>query len=187
MDWSADCIGRRANLRAGSWKIRLPDDDPLASLRLREVAFALLNPTHAVLRKAAIFLPAKPANFGTVHMLCNNLRVVLRWGREHALPQDQGQWDRQDWQLLVDEQAAEIGVKTLARYVSAVRQLRQLTPVLTGVSAFDDPWGELTAEAVAHHAKGVTKDSAAALATPDIPPQTWWPLLKNQSREVKAD
>lgn len=178
-NWSGDCIGRRANFSRSDWKINFPSDDPLATLRLREVAFSLLNPTHVVLRQAAIYLPAEPTPFLTVMHQCQKLRIILRWARTQELPEDPGQWDQQDWHDLIAERSAVNGLKTVASYVNVVRRLRQLAPAVTGVSPFDDPWEGMTAAEVARQA--VAEAPAAdgdELATPSVPPQTWWPLLR---------
>ncbi|MGW7752339.1 hypothetical protein ACWGK6_12375 [Streptomyces violaceusniger] len=177
--WSGDCIGRRANFSRSDWTLYFPTNDPLASLQLREFAFSLLNPTHARLRQASIYLLAEPAPFLSVLTDCRKLRIVLRMAREHGWPADFGRWETEHWQALIAERLKEVEPKTLTGDIAAVRRLRQLTAVITGMSAFEDPWDGRPA---LHVVKEAVEDASPVaddgLSTPAIPPETWWPLLR---------
>jgi hypothetical protein len=128
-----------------------------------------------VLRKATIYRSAEPVAFPTVKMCSQKLRVILRWGRRQGLPVDPGCWDAADWQSFVDELAATVGDTTVANHVGAVRTLRELAAVVTGVTPFDDPWDERSAAEIGRQAVLNATTDNAPLATPTIPPQTWWP------------
>ncbi|MFG2123924.1 hypothetical protein [Streptomyces sp. NPDC048710] len=62
--------------------------------------------------------------------------------------------------------------------MGAVRTLRELAAVVTGVTPFDDPWDERSAAEIGRQAVLNATTDDAALATPTIPPQTWWPLIR---------
>ncbi|MEV7465308.1 hypothetical protein AB0O20_02190 [Streptomyces kronopolitis] len=177
--WPADCIGRPASRKPAEWCFVFPLDDPLINLQLREYCFALLNPSHPVLRQSLIFLSAVPLSVATIRPSMLEIRKVMDWGREQGLPEDLGLWDPEDWHEEIVHKASQVeGAKTVAFHVTAIRRLRQLAPVLTGISAFDDPWGDKTAEAIGREAYDEEAPSRDTLATPAIPPETWWPLLR---------
>ncbi|MEU2354898.1 hypothetical protein ABZ599_18345 [Streptomyces misionensis] len=177
--WPADCIGCPANRKPSDWRFVFPQDDPLINLQLREYCFALLNPSHRVLRKSLIFLSAVPLSVATINPSMMEIRKVMHWGREQGLPADLGLWDPEDWHEAIAHKASQVeGAKTVAFHLTAIRRLRQLTAVITGISAFDDPWDDETAEAIGAKAYDEDSPSRDTLATPAIPPQTWWPLLR---------
>ncbi|WP_157846935.1 hypothetical protein [Streptomyces achromogenes] len=177
--WPADCIGRPASKKPGEWRFVFPLEDPLANLQLREYCFALLNPSHPVLRQSLIFLPAVPLSVTTIRPSMMEIRKIMNWGREQGLPDDLGLWDPENWHDEIAHKASQVeGVKTVAFHVTAIRRLRQLAPVLTGISAFDDPWGDEPASTVAAKAYDEEEPSRDTIATPAIPPETWWPLLR---------
>ncbi|MFD4143083.1 hypothetical protein [Streptomyces sp. NPDC058572] len=177
--WSGDCIGRPANRPPVEWRLSFPNDDPLMNLRMREFAFCLLNPTHEALRRAAVFLPAEPARFGTVMAYTYVLGQVMRWGAENDRPVDLGLWHGDDW---VDytacravTTASESGV---VNHVIVVRALARLAPVITGLTSFSEPWDGRPARQVALELRQQDETATDQLKTPSIPPQTWWPLIR---------
>ncbi|QUW85601.1 hypothetical protein SMIR_41885 (plasmid) [Streptomyces mirabilis] len=177
--WLADCIGRAANRRPSEWRIVFPENDPLINLQLREYCFALLNPSHPLLRESLIFLSGVPLSVATIRPSMLEIRKVMRWGHEQGLPPDLGLWDPEDWYAEIAHKASQVeGAKTVAFHVTAIRRLRQLTAVITGISAFEDPWGDEPASNIGAKAYDEDAPSLDTLATPSIPPETWWPLLR---------
>jgi hypothetical protein len=176
--WSGDCTGRPANQAPTRYRIHFAPEDPLITLQLREVAFAQFNPTHRVLRQAAIYRSAEPVAFPTVKMCSQKLRVILRWGRKQGLPANPGRWAPADWQSFMDELATTVSDTTVANHVGAVRTLRDLAGVITGVTPFDDPWDGRSAAEIGRQAVLNAAADDGTLATPAIPPQTWWPLIR---------
>ncbi|MFF7702814.1 hypothetical protein [Streptomyces lydicus] len=177
--WPADCIGRPASRKPGEWRFVFPVNDPLINLQLREYCFALLNPSHPVLRQSLIFLSAVPLSVATIRPSMMEIRKIMDWGREQGLPADLGLWDPEDWHDEIAHKASQVeSVKTVAFHVTTIRRLRQLDPVLTGISAFDDPWGDEPASTVAAKVYDEDAPSRDTLATPAIAPDTWWPLLR---------
>jgi integrase len=176
--WSGECIGRPANRQPADWEVAFPEEDALVNLQLRETAFAWLNPTHAVLRRAGVFLAAEPMGFGTVKAHCLKLQALARRGRELGLGQGLGAWDKEDWKLIVADQGAELDASTVATYVNGVRALRRVAAVVSGIDPFDDPWDGLAAAKVALQERPDETAETNGLSTPDIPPGTWWALLR---------
>ncbi|MFH8873166.1 hypothetical protein [Streptomyces griseus] len=177
--WPADCIGRPANRKPSEWYLLFPREDPLINLQLREYSFALLNPSHPVLRSSLIFLSAVPLSVATIQASVLELRKVMRWGREQGLPADLGLWAPEDWHEAITYKASQVeGAKTVAFHVTSIRRLHQLTRIMSGISAFDDPWDDEPASSVGAKAYDEDTPSQDTLATPAIPPQTWWPLLR---------
>ncbi|MGW5276400.1 hypothetical protein ACWEQP_28400 [Streptomyces sp. NPDC004044] len=177
--WPADCIGRPASRKPGEWRFVFPVSDPLINLQLREYCFALLNPSHPVLRQSLIFLSAVPLSVTTIRPSMLEIKKIMDWGREQGLPADLGLWDPEDWHDEIVHKASQVeSAKTVAFHVTTIRRLRQLAPVITGISAFDDPWGDESAQSVAAKLYDEDAPSRDTLATPAIPPDTWWPLLR---------
>ncbi|MCX4807036.1 hypothetical protein OG594_36375 [Streptomyces sp. NBC_01214] len=176
--WSGECIGRPANRQPADWEVAFPEEDPLVNVQLREVAFAWLNPTHAVLRRAGVFLAAEPMAFGTVKAHCFKLQALARRGGELGLGRGLGGWDKEDWKLIVADQGAELDPSTVATYVSGVRALRRVAAVVSGIDPFDDPWDGLAATKVALQEHPDESAETDGLSTPDIPPSAWWALLR---------
>ncbi|MCY0943579.1 hypothetical protein [Streptomyces antarcticus] len=178
--WSGECIGRPANRQPADWEVVFPEEELLVNLQLREAAFAWLNPTHVVLRQACVFLAAEPMALGTAKANCLKLQAIARRGRELSLGRPWGDWDKEDWKLVVADLGAELDPSTMASYISGVRALRRVAPIVSGVGPFDDPWDDLPATQVAAQEQPNEGGEAEAegLSTPAIPPSTWWALLR---------
>jgi hypothetical protein len=168
--WPADAIRRPSNMAPGSWKLRFPSGEAW-NLRAREASFALLNPGHRALLEAGVHLPARPAALGTLVQLCHHLTMVMRWADQHALPAGLPSWTPAHWDAFLEETAARVGPSSVTGYVSSIRRLVVLAPVLTGGGPAGDPWPNRTAADVGRRAGG-------EVSTPAIPPATWWPLLR---------
>ncbi|UQA91226.1 hypothetical protein [Streptomyces halobius] len=176
--WPGDCIRRPSNRPKAMWTVYFPLDDPQRNLQLREVAFALLNPTHRILRQASVFLMAEPPSLSTVAQACLKINMVMRWAQTHGWPADLGQWSPDDWQEFLDDQARENGAAVLRHFVHAVRRLAEVSAAVTGISDFTDPWKDESAVEVARRTAAVVEKYGDGLSTPSIPPATWWPLLR---------
>lgn len=169
-EWPAAAIRRPSNKTPGAWKLRFPRE-PAWNLRAREASFALLNPTHRALREAGVHLPAQPAALGTLVQLCHHLTTVMRWARQHGLPADLPAWTSTHWDAFLEQMTGRLAPSTVTGYVSSIRRLAVLAPILTGGGPAEDPWPNRTAADVGRRATQV-------VSTPAIPPATWWPLLR---------
>lgn len=176
--WPAACVRRPSNRPVTEHTLMFPDDVAAMNLLLRELVFAHLNPTHKALRDRSVFLPAEPAEISTLRQTSWNMVDVITWGRKQDLPGDLGRWDPQDWQDFLDHQSADCTAAVLRHYVHAIRRMRKVAAVLTGITPFDDPWRDKAATHIANETAENAEERREGLATPAIPPATWWPLLQ---------
>src|SRR5439155_6006237 len=138
--WTADAIRRPSNRSRGAWKLRFPDADPVWNLRIREVCFALLNPSHRALREAGICLPAQPAALRTVAQICAHLTALGRWALRQQMPTDLRSWTTLQWQAYIDAAARRLGPSSITNHVAAIRRLVVLAPILSHGGPAADPW-----------------------------------------------
>lgn len=169
--WAASGLRRPANKLASAWTLRFPQDDPIWNLRLREIAFCLLNPHHRVLRQAGVFPAARPARFGTVAQTCHQLTLLTRWAIATNRHSDLRNWASEDFDAFRDDRASRVGSSSVTNAVTAIRHLLALAPVLTHGGPAHDPWPGRSANQIGRRA------ARTDLVTPSIPPDTWWPLL----------
>ncbi|QMU69145.1 hypothetical protein [Streptacidiphilus sp. P02-A3a] len=170
--WPADCLHRPANRARANWKCVFPAD-PQWNLTIRELAFAMLNPTHRALREAGLFVQIQRWSPTTVISVCRQLALLARWARREGLPADLSRWRQEDWQAFIDARALTAQPSSVRIYVDMVMYLVDLAPVLSAVTGhLEDPWPGLTSSQVADFTK------AQGLTTPAIDPATWWPLLR---------
>lgn len=142
------------------------------NLRARELAIALLNPVHPVLRGQLIYLRATPAHVKTIRSKLEGLKRFAAWHAD-TLPDIPL---RQLHQVHLDRFLTDIkamGIRSRTRQaVDAVRDLHTYAAVLTGGGLRFRPWGEITTIALSG------QKSSTELSTPVIPPDVWWPLLR---------
>ncbi|MCX4596467.1 hypothetical protein OG819_44515 [Streptomyces sp. NBC_01549] len=170
-EWPCDCLRRPANKIPAQWKCVFPID-PVWNLRVREVAFSMLNPNHQALRNAGIFLPRKKWATATVIKVCFSVSQLGAWARREKMPDSLHFWSLEDWQAYVDHCASSTKPESVRSAVGAVRHLVRFSAVLTGTAPLEDPWPGRTDSDVAKVATG------DELATPSIAPEVWWPLLR---------
>ncbi|MGW3240343.1 hypothetical protein [Streptomyces olivaceus] len=166
--WSGSCLRRPSNVIPGNWRIVFPTFDAAWNLRAREVAFALLNPTHPVLRNAGVFRPAQPSHLSTVRQLIERLGVLGRWAIAHNQPCHLQHWT-DDTLTAFMASRLEAGVtreRSLVPYRSMLTALYDLHPVLTGGGLVVDP------------TRSSVVGAACTTPTPTVDPAVWWPLLR---------
>ena len=169
--WLGDCLRRPVNRARSQWRLVFPAD-PVWNLRAREVAFAMMNTTHPVLREAGIFLQAEEWQLGTVRIVCDGLHVLARWATKEGMPRDLNAWSADDWKLFLDDELEDIEASSVLKYVSTIRRLHQFTAVITGGGLVADPWpGKTDSEVAEWTPSGI-------VSTPSVTPATWWPLLR---------
>ncbi|MER5466808.1 hypothetical protein ABT010_40605 [Streptomyces sp. NPDC002668] len=144
------------------------------NLRAREAAFALLNPTHPVLRAASVFWPAQPARISTVRQRVGRIGVLMRHAAEHDLPLHLGRWAAEDWTdflagLPVRGVTSE---RTVTCYRTMLRTLYELRDVLTDGGPTTDP------SAVPRRRHSRIGTDPVTVTTRPVLPATWWPLLR---------
>ncbi|MFE1197245.1 hypothetical protein ACFW6E_31520 [Streptomyces olivaceoviridis] len=166
--WSGSCLRRPSNVIPGNWRIVFPTFDAAWNLRAREIAFALLNPTHPVLRTAGVFRPAQPAHLSTVRQLIERLGVLGRWSIAHNQPSHLPHWTDDTLTAFLASllQAGVTRERSLIPYRSMLTALHYLHPVLTGGGLLADP------------TRSAAVGAACTTPTPTVEPAVWWPLLR---------
>lgn len=142
------------------------------NLRARELAMALLNPVHPVLRAQTLYRAARPAHVKTIRSKIDGLKRFAEWHAQYlpSVPLQELQQAHLD-QFLTDVKA--MGAYSRSRQaIDAVRELHTYSAVLTGGGIHFQPWGEATTIALTGHRPSLE------LSTPVIPPDVWWPLLR---------
>ncbi len=173
--WDLNALGRPAN-RSPTWGRllfrRLPGR---WNLRAREIAMAMLNPTHPALRSAGLFLPSGHADPHTVRHCVRGLQTLAVWAFERDMPTDLSEWNPAQLEEFVRTIAADRQPGAVRPYVFSIRQLHLFAPLLTGGGLRLDPWaGRSTAEVA-----GLTRGRGyAEVLTEAIAPDTWWPLVR---------
>lgn len=145
--------------------------DPVWNLRLREVAFFHLNPANRFLRAAGIFVPEARRDFQSTRGHIFQLTVIARRALELGLPMELAQWSPEDAEECVTA-GRDLMRSTRERYVATLRLLCRYSDVLTG-GGLPDPWPGKPNAKVA----GIIRD--VGVRTRPVPPQTWWPMIRN--------
>lgn len=142
------------------------------NLRARELAIALLNPSHQVLREQGIFRPAVPPHAKTVGMRLDGLKCFATWHDAHHAGAPLSSLTQADLDRFLNAAKSSGGLSSVRQAIDAVRELQLLGAVLTGGGIGFRPWGAATSIALS----GLRYN--AELSTPVIPPAVWWPLLR---------
>ncbi|WP_045740349.1 site-specific integrase [Actinoplanes rectilineatus] len=172
-EWPMHAIVRPANKARSSWRMTFFGmQDPVWNLRAREIAMAMLNPQHPAVLRAGVFLGVQPVEVSTMSAHTYRLARLARWAKQRELPARLEDWQTSDLTAFLDDRAAEITSGSLAAYVSTIRLLHQLDPLLAGGGLVGDPWPGKTAGQVAKN------PSSDDLATPNIAPETWFAMVR---------
>lgn len=142
------------------------------NLRARELAMALLNPTHKVLRGRGIYRPATPAHVKTIRSRLDGLKNFAAWHVDHYPGVPLHQLTQTDLDRFLGDAKATVAPSSVREAVEAVRDLHAHDAALTGRGIDFRPWGDATTIAVSG------QQHNAELSTPVIPPDVWWPLLR---------
>lgn len=142
------------------------------NLIARDLAMAMLNPGHQVLRDQSLYLSATPVHVKTIRSRLEGLKKYATWHAENLgqLPLHQLQQSHLDRFLSATRPVA--AKSTLSTAIAAVRDLHRYERVITGGGIPFQPWGDATTTALSG------KKVGAELSTPVIPPVVWWPLLR---------
>jgi hypothetical protein len=174
-EWSFNGVLRRpANLGSGGWKLTFASFGGPWNLRARELAMIALNPRHPLVLARGIAAPRRPNDPRTVILTLSALRSLAAWASERRLSQDLTAWHEHDMHAYVAELRTRLVTDTVLSHVKTVRELHRCGPLLTGGGLPGDPWPGKSLRAAA----GVTWTADRPIATPAIPPQVWFPLVK---------
>ena len=142
------------------------------NLRARELAMALLNPVHSVVRRLGIFLPAQPVHIKTIRAKLDGLRRFAAWHANTAARTPLRELRQADLDHFLIDAKEHAAPSAVTEAISAVRDLHAYDTVLTGGGISFLPWGEAPTVALSG------RRTSAELSTPVIPPDAWWPLLR---------
>lgn len=142
------------------------------NLIARDLAMAMLNPGHQVLRDRSLYLSATPVHVKTIRSRLEGLKKYATWHIENLgqLPLHQLQQSHLD--RFLSETRPVAAKSTLSTAIAAVRDLHRYERVITGGGIPFQPWGDATTTALSG------KKVGTELSTPVIPPIVWWPLLR---------
>ncbi|MFG1995227.1 hypothetical protein ACGFJ7_35160 [Actinoplanes sp. NPDC048988] len=171
--WPFTATRRPANVSPSAWRTNFARLDPIWNLRAREVAMALLNPAHPRVLAAGVNLGDKPAGCSTVFHQVELLRRLAAWAAQRGLPAQLGRWSDDDARGWVEQQRPDVAASSLMPFVTTVKLLYQLSPILTGGGLARDPWPGRAARVVAQYA------NEPGLRTRNIAPPVWHALVKS--------
>ncbi|SFB64670.1 hypothetical protein SAMN05216266_1466 [Amycolatopsis marina] len=166
--WSFECIRRPSNVRPAGWKVNFTEIDSTWNLRIREICFSMLNPTHKIIRDAGIALTAEPSAYLSVRKCAYRLGSLAVWALDNQMPVHLAAWDEDDWSGYVEH--ITDSTSTLFHHSMALSWVSTLAPVLTDGGMPEQVWNTEVFQEARHRAY---KPSTAS-----IPPSTWWPLLR---------
>lgn len=169
--WALDALGWNPNSGPGMNRIHFARLDPQWNYIARIVAMAMLNPTHHALRDAGIFRTSTPYKPKTVRMMIDALSALALWaegtGRTSALA-GWRQKDFDEYVMWIKENRRPSAVRLA---VDTIRVLHRYSTLLPDRGLTFDPWEGRPGVQVAQL-------KPAGIATPAIPPEVWWPLIR---------
>jgi hypothetical protein len=167
-------LKRPANVNASEWRFAfsLELEDPYWNLLTREFMMLTFNQRHPAVLKSGVVLGGS-GDPRTLSHIASRLRAVARWGGKQGLPTFPGAWTVEDLrQHIVDLAADGMSPETVRNHVTTLKNLAAAEPALSLPWPSGDPWPGQSARSVARASTG--KD----LATPAVPPETWFPLIR---------
>jgi hypothetical protein len=166
--WDLNASPRNANSSPQAHVIRFAAANADWDLRAREIAMAMLNPSHPGLRAVGLFLPNTPNAISTVKKALGAYRRIGRWAVAKGLPDDLSRWRPKD----LNRYLKSLNGRDEATHIQALRYLYKYRQVLTGGGLAFEPWA---GESAATIAKVMPRQK---VTTKPIPPEVWWPLLR---------
>ncbi|GAB3977511.1 hypothetical protein GCM10029978_067420 [Actinoallomurus acanthiterrae] len=171
--WPMRAVRRPANITPSAWDISFAGvADPIWNLRAREISMALLNPTHPAVKARVLNLRPRPAQGRSVRATIQRLRTLAAWATKQGLPSNLSLWQDDDCKAFIANRREELGPSSIHTYILLIKLLHRLSPLLTGGGLTTDPWPGTTSGKAAH------LHQTMYLSTPNIPPQTWFPLVR---------
>ncbi|GLH98847.1 hypothetical protein [Phytohabitans aurantiacus] len=158
---------------AAAVRVLFHDLDPAWNLMARELAMLWLNPRHPAPLAAGVHLRDAPLSPMTVTQRVALLRPLAAFGAEQRLPTNLRDWVDDDFKTYVQHLAATYEPGSVCNHVHVIKALHRFRAALTCGGLPRDPWPGVSPNAVANH------PIVPALRTPAIPPQTWFPLVRN--------
>lgn len=142
------------------------------NLRARELAMALLNPSHRVLRGRGIYRSATPPHVKTIRSRLDGLKHFAAWHADHYAGVPLHQLAQADLDRFLADAKTTVAPSTVRAAIEGIRDLHAHDAVLTGGGISFRPWSDATTIALSG------RQYNDELSTPVIPPNVWWPLLR---------
>ncbi|MFF2618784.1 integrase [Kitasatospora sp. NPDC058046] len=167
-------VKRPANVNAADWKVNFTLElaDPYWNLLARELMMLLFNQRHPVVLKRGVVLDGSSSP-RTLSHIASRLRVTARWAHKNGLPPHPDGWSVEDLRQRIADMSTEgASPESIKNHVSTLKNLAAATPGLSLPWPEGDPWPGQSARQV------VELTSKGTLATPTVPPETWFPLIR---------
>ncbi|MET9129651.1 integrase [Streptomyces antibioticus] len=167
-------LKRPANCSASEWLVVFSSEleDPYWNLLAREFLMMSFNPRHPEVLQSGVALDGYGSP-STLVQVASRLRTAARWGRKRGLPARPNAWTVQDLrQRIIDLTASGIAPDTSRGHVAVFKTLAAAGPALSLSWPAGDPWPGQSARNV------VQLSASKELATPAVPPETWFPLIR---------
>ncbi|HEY9326704.1 MAG TPA: integrase [Streptomyces sp.] len=167
-------LKRPANVKACNWKVTfsLELKDPYWNLLARELMMLTCNQRHPEVLKRGIILDGS-TDPRTLNQIASRLRTAARWARENGLPPYPDGWTVEELRQRITAMVTEgSSPETIRSHVSTLKSLAAATPALSLPWPEGDPWPGQSARQVVELA------GRRAIATPTVPPKTWFPLIR---------
>ncbi|MFJ6372630.1 hypothetical protein ACIQK5_31140 [Streptomyces virginiae] len=170
--WDFNGVLRRpASHLPGQWRLPFMGLSPGQNLLARELAMIESNPRHPAVLAAGVHLPPTPRKVPTLRSRGQVLRALAAFGAGRGLPDDFSLWAPEDFHDYVTQRRQDTEDTAVRPHIVVIKVLHRLAPVLSG-GLPADPWPGKTSASVL----GLARD--AALRTPVIKPETWFPLIR---------
>ncbi|WP_310726639.1 integrase [Streptomyces sp. N2A] len=167
-------LKRPANVKACNWKVTfsLELEDPYWNLLARELMMLTCNQRHPEVLKRGIVLDGS-TDPRTLNHIASRLRTAARWARENGLPPYPDGWTVEDLRQRITGMVTEgSSPETIRSHVGTLKSLAAATLALSLPWPEGDPWPGQSARQVVELA------GRRAIATPAVPPKTWFPLIR---------
>lgn len=164
-EWNLIAAGLAPNVPKNIAVLNFADVPSDWRLTAKTIAMAMLQPTHPVLRSAAIFRSNKPQKIKTIQMTLYEFKALSKWATAQRLPIDFAQWTEVDYRNYLADVRRNRSKSAKYAVVELFKRLVTYGPIL--------PNGQL----------GITiatqsRPKSSTVSTPAIPPATFWPLVR---------
>lgn len=170
--WDLRALGWNPAAGRASAKLLFRSFDDKWNLRARELAIALLNPGHVVLRAREIYRPAVPAHLKTIRARLGGLKHFATWHANNYAEAALHDLKQAHLDRYLNELKSEGAPSSIQQAIDAVRELHTHNQVLTGGGIPFRPWRGATTIALSG------RHRSNELSTPVMPPNVWWPLIR---------